>query len=115
MIGAQSEMYFERDRMFPVENDFNRSYLRVIEFDIPEGYICKNLEQLAMDVFMEGDDMRSCTFTSTVSQEENHVKVEITEYYSNIREPLTNYAAFAEVINAAADFNKVVLLFEPAQ
>lgn len=115
MIGAQSEMYFERDRMFPVENDFNRSYLRVIEFDIPEGYICKNLEQLSMDVFMEGNDMRSCTFTSTVTQEENHVKVEITEYYSNIREPLTNYAAFAEVINAAADFNKVVLLFEPAQ
>jgi hypothetical protein len=98
----------------PVENDFNRSYLRVIEFDIPEGYICKNLEELEMDMFMEEDDRRTCTFTSTVQQEGNHVKVEIVEYYSNIREPLGNYAAFAEVINAAADFNKKVLLFEPA-
>ena len=114
MIGAQSEMYFERNRVLPVENDFNRSYLRVIEFDIPEGYICKNLEELEMDMFMEEDDRRTCTFTSTVQQEGNHVKVEIVEYYSNIREPLGNYAAFAEVINAAADFNKKVLLFEPA-
>lgn len=114
MIGAQSEMYFERNRVLPVENDFNRSYLRVIEFDIPEGYICKNHEELEMDMFMEEDDRRTCTFTSTVQQEGNHVKVEIVEYYSNIREPLGNYAAFAEVINAAADFNKKVLLFEPA-
>lgn len=112
LIGRQSELYQETKRKQEVENDFNRSYLREINITIPAGYICKNLNDLNMDVFYEDKGDRTMAFTSKFKQEGNVVKVSIQEYYKNIVYPISIFENYRKVINAAADFNKITLVFE---
>jgi LAS superfamily LD-carboxypeptidase LdcB len=45
-------------------------------------------------------------------KEGNTVTITVNEYYNKIRLSKDHYEAFKNVINAAADFNKVVLVFE---
>jgi hypothetical protein len=51
-------------------------------------------------------------FISTWKQEGDKLIIEITEEYNQIKWPKTDYDNFVKVINAAADFNKVVLVLE---
>ena len=39
-----------KKRKLPVENEFNRNYIRTISFEIPKGYQIKNLEDLNMNL-----------------------------------------------------------------
>ena len=112
MIGEQVEMYQEEERKLPVENEFNRNYERSIQFEIPEGYIIRNLDDLKMDIFHEENGEKSMAFVSDYEMSGNLVKVFIQEYYKKLDYPLENFEQFRKVINAAADFNKKVLIFE---
>ena len=42
----------------------------------------------------------------------NVLDIEVTETYHEILYPLSQFETFKKVINAAADFNKVVLVLE---
>ena len=112
LIGPQAELYMEEERKLEVENRFNRSYTRVIEFDVPEGYKCINLDDLNMDVFRKDEEPKTMTFTSTYTKEGNSIRVEVIEYYTQIIWPLEMFEDYRNVINAAANFNKIVLIFE---
>ncbi|NJN26163.1 MAG: DUF3857 domain-containing protein [Cyclobacteriaceae bacterium] len=112
VIGEQVEMYQEEDRKLPVENEFNRNYERTISFEIPEGYIVRNLDDLKMDIFHEENGAKSMAFTSDYLIDGNTVQVSIKEYYKQLDYPLSDFNQFRKVINAAADFNKKVLIFE---
>lgn len=111
-IGSQVEMYQEKKRVLPIENSYNHMYDRRLEFEIPEGYTIKNPKDLNMDIFYEVDGERRMTFTSTYTLEGNLLKVKVIEYYRDISYPLETHANFIKVINAAADFNKIVLVLE---
>lgn len=112
LIGPQAEMYAEGERMFPVDNDFNRLYTRELIVNIPAGYRCKNPEILAMNVtpFKAAKDQAG--FISVYKQEGNKITVSISEYYHELILPKEDYENYRKVINAAADFNKLVLVFE---
>ena len=112
MIGPQMEMYQKEERKFPVENDYNRTYHREIKFRIPEGYVIKNPDAMKMDVFYEEKGERQIAFTSTYTIKGDQVEVVVDEYYKRIAFPLALFEQYRKVINAAADFNKVVLIFE---
>ena len=112
VIGLQQEMYQKYERRLDIENNFNRKFDRIIEFNIPSGYTVKNLDDLRVDVYHEVDGERDMAFTSTYERSGDKVKVTIYEYYKKIRYPVEMYDSFKEVINAAADFNKKVLIFE---
>ncbi|MCP4522077.1 MAG: DUF3857 domain-containing protein [Cytophagales bacterium] len=112
LIGAQAEMYQDKERKFPVENDFNRTYNRVLSFKIPEGYKVNNLEDLKFNVSLAVEGKTSAIFDSKYVVNGDEVTVTITEYYKSITYPKELFEQYRKVINAAADFNKVILFLE---
>ena len=112
IIGEQVEMYQLEERKLPVENEFNRNYSRTISFEIPEGYIVRNLEDLNVDISYEDSGRETMGFHSAYKMDGATVTVTINEYYKELDFPLERFNSFREIINAAADFNKKVLIFE---
>lgn len=112
LIGRQSELYQNTKRQQEVENIHNHGYDREIQITIPDGYKVTNLADLNMDLFYEEAGKRTMAFTSAYKLEGNVVKISVSEYYTNIVYPLSIFEDFRKVINAAADFNKIALVFE---
>ena len=113
VIGEQVEMYQDEERKLPVENEFNRMYFRTISFEIPDGYQVKNLEDLMMDLsFSEENGDVTMGFQSEYTIDGNKVDVQIKEFYKKLNYPIERFNDFREIINAAADFNKKILVFE---
>jgi len=113
LLGPQSELYQVEARQYDVENDFNRRYNRVITLELPAGYQVRNLQDLNADV-KAGPDAQDPLyyFNSKYDVQGQTVKVTITEAYRQIRWPKKDFEAFRNVVNAAANFNKVVLVLE---
>ena len=113
LIGPQVELYQEGERKFDVENDFNRSYYREITFDIPSGYKVNNLEALKMDVELkDGGDATSAFISRYEVINNKTVVVKVNEDYKSIYYPKSKFQDFRKVVNAAADFNKIIVVFE---
>lgn len=113
LIGSQIQMYQEKERKLPLENEFMRSYYRTIKVELPEGYQVSNLDELSIDNnFVEnGKDLFS--FKSSYELKGQTLKVKADEHYNvNIVSP-TLYEEYRKVINSAADFNKITLVLEP--
>ncbi len=114
LIGPQVEMYQDKNREFDVENYYNHSYLREIKFEIPDGYEIVNLTELNMDFFgLNKQNKRIMEFKSSYKVDRNVLTITVTEFYNEIRLPKERYEEFRKVINAAADFNKKVLILSP--
>lgn len=114
LIGPQAEMYEEEERLTDVVNTYNHGYTREITFNIPEGYKCSNLDDLKLDFDPFKDDGSHTLFKSDYTLEGNTVKVYISEYYDELILEKSEFEDFRSVINAAADFNKITLVFEEA-
>lgn len=113
LIGPQSELYQESKRNLPVANDFNRSYLRKIDLTIPQGFSIQNLKDLSMNESASNEAGEVIYhFKSDYKLEGNKLYVEISESYDEIYYPLEKFEDFRKVINAAADFNKIVLVLK---
>lgn len=112
VIGEQVEMYQDEERKLPVQNEFNRNYERSIEFEIPKGYSVRNLDELNVDISHQENGEKTMAFVSNYEIEDNVVKVSVQEYYKQLDFPLEHFEQFRKIINASADFNKKVLIFE---
>ncbi len=111
-IGQQAEMYFEEDRTADVENFFNRWYYREIIVEVPEGYKIMNPEVANMSVIEKVGSSNAFGFESAYTYENGVYKIIIDEYYKVIYVEPDNFEGFKQVVNAAADFNKLVLVLE---
>lgn len=112
IIGPQVEMYQEKPRRLPVELPYPHVLQRKISFTIPNGYSIKNLSDLNLSVEHKDGAEATMGFVSTYAQTGNIVTIDITESYKKIKYPLSQFEDFKKVINAAADFNKIVLVLE---
>ena len=112
VIGAQVEMYQDTARKFDVENTYNHGYKRILNIKIPEGYKITNLSDLNMDFSSSKDGKNTMEFSSKYEVNGNNLMVTCNEYYDEISVPVERYEEFRTVINAAADFNKITLVFE---
>ncbi len=112
VIGPQVEMYQEKARLFPVEVEFPHVLDRKIEFAIPAGYKVKNLDDLRINHSFSENNQPTMGFVSTYQLERNIVKIHVHEEYRKTLYPLSQYEDFKKVVNAAADFNKIVLVLE---
>lgn len=112
LIGPQAELYQEKERQTDGEIMYNHSFTRNIEIKIPEGHKVKNLDDIKIEKHytVNGKDLSS--FVSSYTLEQNVIKITVYEDYRSIIYPKADYEQFRQVINAAADFNKVVLIFE---
>jgi hypothetical protein len=111
-IGPQAEMYFEKDRKARVENGFNRSYYREITLKVPDGYKIANPEASVIKFAEKEGDEVIFLFDSDFTYEGDTYKVIIDEFYNRVFASKDQFGGFKDVVNAAADFNKVVLVLE---
>lgn len=113
LIGPQSELYQDDKRVLPVENEYNRSYYREIEVAIPEGYEIRNLSDMVIKEEAQNEKGETIfSFSSAYKLDGNVLKMEISEFYEEIYYPVDKFEDFRKVINAAADFNKIVLVMK---
>ena len=110
LIGKQVEMYHEKDRVLPVETEATRSYDRKLTIEIPDGYEIQNPEVLMMSVELVQNGQVEAFFYSEYTIKENILTVKCTEGYKKTFFPVEKYTEYVNVINAAADFNKIVLI-----
>jgi hypothetical protein len=113
LLDKQAEMYQDKKRKMSVECDYNREYVREIKIKIPEGYTIKNLNDINMNLYYEKDGDKKYGFLSGYKMEGNLVTININEFYKEIACPVENFEDYRKVVNAAADFNKVTLVFDP--
>jgi len=109
-IGKQMELYQENKRMLPVEIDYPHAYTRKIKILLPEGVTVKNLDKFNMNYTADVNGKTEAAFVSKYEKKGNEIVVENTEYYNILHYPLENFEAYRTVINAAADFNKIVII-----
>ncbi|WP_298900938.1 DUF3857 domain-containing protein [uncultured Psychroserpens sp.] len=112
LIGQQTQMYQEKKRILPIENEFNRAYLRTINVHIPEGYKVVNLEDINISnsYALNGQDIVS--FKSFYELDNNILKIKADEHYRKNIMDVSLFEEFRKVINSAADFNKIILVLE---
>jgi len=115
VIGEQVEMYDEHERENPIEIRHKHFYKREITVNIPDGYEAKGLESLIINKEHGNGTMNTMGFVSSYKVEEKVIKIDVYEYYNSIKYPKKQYEEFREIINAAADFNKVSIVFEKQQ
>lgn len=112
IIGPQEQMYQEKPRKLPVELPFPHRLYRKIILQIPEGYTVKNPDDINISKVHKDGDEQTMGFVSTYKQSGNTIIIEIDENYKRLKYPLSQFEDFKNVINASADFNKVVLVLE---
>ncbi|WP_029269015.1 DUF3857 domain-containing protein [Flavobacterium sp. KJJ] len=109
-IGRQMEFYQENKRVLPIEIDYPHYYTRKIKIILPDGAKIKNLDKFVMNFKTDLNGKTEAAFTSNYAQNKNEVTIENTEFYNIINYPLTSFEQYKAVINAAADFNKIVVI-----
>lgn len=107
VIGPQEEMYQEKPRKLPVIIQYPHMLDREITFTIPDGYEIKNLSDINITVT---DGPQTMGFVSSYTLKGNELKILVHEFYKVTSYPLSMFEEFRKVINASADFNKVVLI-----
>jgi hypothetical protein len=112
IIGPQVEMYQEKPRVFPIEIIYPHVLYRDITVEIPEGYVAKNLESLNIQQSYPASGEPTMFFRSGYELKGNQLKITIREEYRVADYPIDQFQPFIKVINAAADFNKAVILLE---
>ena len=113
LIGRQSEMYQEKERKLPMESENTRLYMREIVLEIPEGYVLSNPEAVKMKKELLMDGNVEAFFYSDYTISGNKLTVTCSEGYKKMIFPRSSVKEYTEVINAAADFNKITLILVP--
>jgi hypothetical protein len=108
VIGRQEELYQAHTRQHPMSMPFSHLLTRELTIDIPKGYTISNLEKINRKL----DYQDKFGFESHYELSDNKLRIIISEYYSLNNFPASVYDDFRNVINAAADFNKLSLILE---
>ncbi|HWB28504.1 MAG TPA: DUF3857 domain-containing protein [Chitinophagaceae bacterium] len=114
LIGQQVEMYQEKPRQLPIEMPYPHVEDRKITIQIPDGYKVKNPNDLNIDITYKENGVVTLGFVSKYVQTGNTIEITINETYRDLLYPVSDFGIFTKVINASADFNKVVLVLEKA-
>ena len=113
VIGTQSELYQETERVNPIEMTYPNQYDYDIKIHIPKGYTAEGLEVLNIDKsFKSVTGEKICKFESSYKLEGDTIVITIQEFYKSNEYNLNRYEEFRSVINAASDFNKTSILLK---
>lgn len=112
LIGKQMEMYQADKRALPVEMYFPHYYTRNITIKLPDGYKISNPDVFNIEHYIKIDGTDAGGWRSSAKVSDKLVEVTNHEYYNSMQFPLTVFDEYKKVINAAADFNKIVVVLE---
>jgi hypothetical protein len=113
VIGTQSELYQETERINPIEMQYPNQYDYSISVTIPEGFEVEGLNSLVIDKsYQSATGEKICKFESNYTLNDDKLVITIQEFYKSNEYDLHRYEEFREVINAASDFNKAAILIK---
>tara|TARA_Y200000002_G_scaffold381343_1_gene395126 strand:- start:1285 stop:3216 length:1932 start_codon:yes stop_codon:yes gene_type:complete len=105
IIGLQSNLFEEKERINPIEINFPNSYDYNIKINIPRGYKIVDISELNKSKeYISVDGNSSAKFLSKATVNGDTLSINIIEYYKELRYNKKRYQEFREVINAAARF-----------
>ena len=105
IIGLQSNLFEEKERINPIEINFPNSYDYNIKVNIPRGYKIVDISELNKSKeYISVDGNSSAKFLSKATVNGDTLSINIIEYYKELRYNKKRYQEFREVINAAARF-----------
>ena len=105
VIGLQSNLFDDNERVNKIEINFPNSYEYNIEVEIPKGYRVSDYSELNKSKeFISVDGSISAKFNSKATPSNNKINIVINEFYKNLRYDKVRYQEFRDVINAAAEF-----------
>lgn len=83
---------------------------------VPDGYTVKGLDKFVIKNLFQnqnGETTDSIGFESNYLLDGNTLTITCTEYYEFLDWPKEKYEQYRTVINSAADFNKLSIIFDP--
>lgn len=113
VIGKQSNLYQETERVHDIDMKYAKKYHHTIKFDIPDNYEIESISDLNFSENMFNDELTNCSFQSKAKLENNTIIIEVNEVYKGITYPKDKYDEYRKVINAAADFSKASVILKP--
>lgn len=113
LIGRQIELYQEKERVLPLEAEFQRSYFRTIKIKLPKGYAVVNPEDINIQNTFIRDEKEVLSFNSLYEIKDGSLIITADEHYRVNQVSTEKYQEYRTVINSAADFNKISLILEP--
>lgn len=111
LIGPQAQMYHKDARKSPVDSYYTRGYDRTIVINLPENYEVKNLSDLKITCTPDAKN-NILGFTSNYEIKGNQIIVTVKEWYDTYYFSVEDYQMYEKTMNAAADFNKIVLVLQ---
>jgi hypothetical protein len=112
-IAPQLELYDTASRKLPVYSSYKRMYERTITLEIPQGYRVANpADSEIISEYGQAGNV-SISFKSSWQQAEGSITVKAVEFYDQLWFEPSEYQFYREVINSAADFNKLTFIIEP--
>ena len=112
VIGPQVQMYQEKPRQLPISMPYPHVLDRDIYFTIPTGYTIKNLNDLNISITDGAAGQETMGFVSNYTLNGSELLIKVREFYKQTDYPASYFEPFTKVINAAANFNKIVLVLE---
>ena len=113
VIGQQSNLFEEKERINPIEINFPNSYDYNIKVNIPRGYRIVDFSELNKSKeYISVDGNSTAKFHSKVTVNGDKLSINIKEYYKELRYNKKRYQEFREIINAAAKFYDSTILLE---
>ena len=105
VIGLQSNLFKEVERVNPIEINFPNEYSYEIEFLIPKGYKVLTIDNLIKErKYISVDGNITAQFKSSANIVSNKLIIKISEYYKSFKYEKNRYTEFRDVINTAAEF-----------
>ena len=86
------------------------SAVRTLKIILPKGVTAKNLEKFNMNFKTDLNNKTEAGFVSSYTEKDGVITVTNTEFYNIVNYPLEKFNDYKNVINAAADFNKIVIM-----
>jgi hypothetical protein len=111
VIGTQSELYTNKKRINSIEIRYPNYYDYKISVKIPRGYKIEGVENININENHISNGDIIAKFESNYSIEGNKLNISIQEFYKSLNYSKSKYDDFRKVINAAADFNKLNIVF----
>lgn len=111
IIGTQSELYSNKTRVSPIEIKYPNYYEYNISVKIPRGYKIEGVEKININENYISNGNIIAKFESKYRVIGDTIVISIEEFYKSLKYNKYRYNEFRNVINAAADFNKVEILF----
>ena len=109
LIGKQIEMYQVDQRMLPVDVPYPHYYYRTYDFLVPDGYEIQNPDDFRLHYVCGDPNNPTAYWDSAMEYNDGKYKATNIEYYSTLTYPLSDFEAYRKVVNAAADYNKIVI------